>query len=285
MANCSTYPGYAFCVTGLPKFNAPVMGTVPNCELIGSLSAIAWVTNSITLNSSEVVGGYAIKLFNPEKTYTVSKDLWLDTSINPPGFIYARSSYAGEFWPAIYEKAYAERLKGQSICDMHQIPDIWTANEETVLGHILGKRIDNTLAVSYGEVFPRFIYQAQKKIVRPMVVRTKPNIGVPDKTDQMIHDHTYAVLGVHTAGGQNYLVLRNPLGVTYQSQGPNVITAGVWNGVSSALFNIDNPAKIKAIAGPVINIPFGNGIFAIKDTALADYSTGNLIYAGSRPNL
>lgn len=255
------------------------MGNVENCELIGSLSAVAWVTNSINPNP-DVGGQFQIQLYDPDVTYTISKDLWLDTSKNPPAFVYAHSSYPGEIWPAIYEKAYAQKFKGRAVCDMSQVD--WNVNEETILTFLTSSnRIDNTLAVSYGQIYPRFIFQNQKKVVRPMVARTRTNIGT-DKTDQMIPNHTYTVLGIHTASGRNYLVLRNPLGVTYPSAGPNVITAGVWNGVSSALFNIDNPAKIPAIPGAPVNIPFGNGIFAIRDTVLNQYFSA-IIYAGSRP--
>jgi hypothetical protein len=278
MPNCASYPGCTFCGSQLPEFDAPIMGGCKNCEFIASLSSVAWATNRLNPNPPMVGDQYQITFFRPNAIYAVNRELWLDTTKNPPGFLYARSSNPVEIWPGIYEKAYAKRLnQNQPVCDMSDVE--WGVNESTILGELTGCFPQYFGAVNYNQIAG---YTYQKKTVRPMVVWTRDNIGVPTGTDQMIPNHTYTVLGVDTIGGQNYVVLRNPLGQTLQAAGPNVITAGTWGGVNNSLYNCANPSRnVPIIPRPPTNIPYGNGIFAIRSAILPQYFTG-MAFAGFR---
>src|SRR5581483_4934245 len=103
------------------EFFDPVQGAVANCYYIAALSAVAWAMPYRIAQTTRATGQNQDQFFDMVRFYTPDGggaiDREIEVSETVPlgaggGFIYCRSSEAGEIWPAVYEKAYAKLKTG-----------------------------------------------------------------------------------------------------------------------------------------------------------------------------
>jgi hypothetical protein len=257
------------------EFFDPVQGAVANCYYIAALSAVAWATPYRIKHMTRAVGQAQplftnmIRFFKPDSNGTLDKEIEVTDSVPlntaTGGFIYCRSSEAGEIWPAVYEKAFAKLVTG--ISGDH--PDI------TATGW--GDCVRATAQLNGGQ---RFYYDTASRsgtdlwnIVRsnslsyrtfnPMTAWTYSSGAASDKKivyadANIVASHCYTVLGWAYRDGVEYIILRNPWGNTEATT--SVLTGNVW------LYDISwwRP----------INLATVDGTFAISASAFKTYFAG-----------
>jgi hypothetical protein len=151
--------------------------------------------------------------------------------LNTPGntFIYARSSEAGEIWPAVYEKAYAKwRLNDPG--DTPNIPGIAGGDPVGAASQLTGL---NRYYYSNSAHTAHQIWQLIRansisyKTFNPMVAWTFPTSppGTNYSTAHIAGNHAYSILGWGYANSQEYIILRNPWGA-YEAV--LNIQGGIW---------------------------------------------------------
>ena len=220
----------------MAQFNDPVQGAVPNSWLIAALFAVAWSEPSrITRDNAFLLDSpdekhekrtLSIKLHSkggendaPTANVEVNFDIPVNNSSNLP--IYCRSSNGiGAVWPSLYEKAFAKWLvKGSS-----DHPDI----TQTAASANGGDPVKAMAQINDRE--PKYYYTHSRtgadllglvrancvnwKTIHPMTAFTHAS-GNVYKGSTIVANHAYTVLGwALSQGNRNYVVLRNPWGVT-----------------------------------------------------------------------
>jgi hypothetical protein len=228
----------------------PVQGALGDCGLISALSSVAW-TLPYTFAHRSRATGTDNQRFNNQFRFTEPSNgvvtlveateripVWSGTT-SP---LYARSSEAGESWPAQLEKAYAMWLSqttndrpNMTALDGTVWPDVatavltvrqpqrtWTAGQTTAAITTLVKS-----------------HCVNGRTVDPMTAWTYPTEpdGVHYADANIIANHAYSVLGwvrgatlarsrgsviAPLIGSADYVVLRNPWGRTEPVAGPLV---------------------------------------------------------------
>jgi len=190
------------------------------------------------------------------------------------GYIYARSSEAGEIWPAIYEKAY---VKWRTSKDPTSRSDY-----STIYGMIAGgDPVGSAAAITgltpyyYGTsgLTADAIWQKvrqnsiSRKTFNPMVAWTYGSSPSPDVNYANAHlaaNHAYSILGWQFVNNQKYVILRNPWG-SYE-----------------AILNVDNSTwtawDAPYYGGPgwwkPIPMATNDGIFALRVDTFKKYFAG-----------
>jgi hypothetical protein len=215
---------------------------------------------------------YDTVFYGPTATVQTNDIFPLDTTLNQPyQNADARDKY--ELWPALYEKAYAEKFHqaGNDPCPMNGIN--WDSNPLVNLWNLTGcgnstKREANMCidpAIMVTEIKNRC---SSGKTLYPMAIWVKSPL--PANTDGAIRpDHTYSVLGHWTKETIEYIVLRDPKGQTVSTPlSPNCLLSGSWTLPDN--FRYDCTTRVRTPGGP-LTITLGNGIFAIRSTKVGDY--------------
>jgi hypothetical protein len=234
----------------------------------------------------------------------------------------------GTLWPALMEKSYAEFYQlNSSANDTPDISTFGTGNPLNPLIHLTGKRYycqdDVKNAAAQGVVltesaffmteFPdaksvfNTIYSkcytpngANPAIIAtPMVAWTytsadKANAAsgvnsVNYSNDAIVAMHCYSVLGVHNAEGKNYIVLRNPWGMSLlggAGQDPDITDDSVISSYTGTAANSIWTVNLPVSSAATYNSSFNNavtrtidlrdadGIFAIAPDAFRLYFQG-----------
>jgi hypothetical protein len=135
-------------------------------------------------------------------------------------FIYARSSEAGEIWPAVYEKAFA-KWRTNDAGDTPNYAPIAGGDPVAALSQLTG------FAANYrgtGNQTAHAIWQSIRansisyKTFNPMVAwtfGTAPSPKVNYNNAHLVANHAYSILGWAYMNNQEFIVLRNPWG-TYE---------------------------------------------------------------------
>ncbi|SHF08990.1 C2 family cysteine protease [Chryseobacterium takakiae] len=207
------------------EYNDPVQGAVGNCYFIAAIAAIAWATPYTIEHKVRATGtgetdrSNAIQFFTKgggkdaaTRLVEVTDNTIINASNNP---VYCRSNDAGEIWPAVYEKAFAKWITNVN----HDKPDI----SQTAYG-------DPAKAVAQlTNKTPYYYYTSSRtgldlfgivrensmsfKTFNPMVAWTYGS-GKDYTGSNIVGNHAYTVLGWSTFNNKNYIILRNPWGVT-----------------------------------------------------------------------
>jgi hypothetical protein len=105
------------------ELNDPVQGALGDCYLIAALSSVAWARPYVIAQRTRATGSGEQQFvdmvefykygFPPEDGKAEKVEVNERLPLTSPGnmFIYARSSEVGEIWPAIYEKAFDDKLR------------------------------------------------------------------------------------------------------------------------------------------------------------------------------
>jgi hypothetical protein len=152
------------------------------------------------------------------------------------GLIYARSSEAGETWPAIYEKAFAKLKTG--ITGDH--PDIlatawgdcvWATAQLTG-----GKREYHDTAGNTADKLWDLVRanSLSRRTFNPMTAWTySSGDAAPKKVvyadANVVGSHCYTILGWDYRDGRKYIILRNPWGNTEATVQTLAGTAWLWD--------------------------------------------------------
>ncbi|WP_029296146.1 C2 family cysteine protease [Chryseobacterium hispalense] len=207
------------------EYNDPVQGAVGNCYFIAAIAAIAWAAPYTIEHKVRATGTGETDRINAIQFFTkgggkdaatrlveVTDNTIINASNNP---VYCRSNDAGEIWPAVYEKAFAKWITNVN----HDKPDI----SQTAYG-------DPAKAVAQlTNKTPYYYYTSSRtalelfgivrensmsfKTFNPMVAWTYGS-GKDYTGSNIVGNHAYTVLGWSTFNNKNYIILRNPWGVT-----------------------------------------------------------------------
>ena len=255
------------------EFFDPVQGAVANCYYIAALSAVAWaspytikhMTRATGLNNQQFTN--MVRFYKPDsgqldKEIEVTDALVVNGSGN---LIYARSSEAGEIWPAVYEKAYAKLKTG--ISGDH--PDITATGWGDCVWATAqlngGKRSyygtnDHSADELWNLVRANSL---SRRTFNPMTAWTYSSGTATDKKivysdANIVASHCYTVLGWDYRNGRKYIILRNPWGNTEATVGT---TTGTWISYDISWWRPVNLATV-------------DGTFAIEAWAFKQYYAG-----------
>jgi hypothetical protein len=143
----------------------------------------------------------------------VTDDIIINNSTNSQ--VYCRSSGIGELWPSLYEKAFAKWITR----DSSDHPDI----TQTAFG-------DPVKAMAQvNDKKPHYYYTSKRsaddilglvrtncvsfRTINPMTAWTYGSSDIY-RGSNVVANHAYTILGWAGQGDKQYLVLRNPFGVT-----------------------------------------------------------------------
>jgi hypothetical protein len=249
------------------EFFDPIQGGVANCYYIAALSAVAWampyrirhLTRATGQGQDQFVN--LIQFFKPDSGGQLDKEIEVTDAVPLSaggGFLYARSSEAGEIWPAVYEKAYAKLKTG--IAGDH--PDILaTAWGDCVwaTAQLTGGRREyyDNAAESADRLWD--LVRANSRGGRTFNPMTAWTYGSGDDAPKkvvyadanVVGSHCYTVLGWDYRDGRKYIVLRNPWGHTEATVGTLAGTTWLydvswWRPISLA--DVDGTFAVEAWA-------------------------------------
>lgn len=146
------------------------------------------------------------------ETVEVNYEIPITNSDSEP--VYARASDRADIWPCLYEKAFAKWISGG-----HSRPDITTTHSGDpikAMAQINGRepqywrnekhKAEDLLGVVRSNC-------VNNRTINPMAAFTHAT-GHQYRGSNLVANHAYSVLGYAVVGDRQYVVLRNPWGVT-----------------------------------------------------------------------
>jgi Calpain family cysteine protease len=207
------------------EFNDPIQGAVGNCYLIAAMAAVAWADSYTIVHRNRATGLGETDRVNGIQWHSKggSKDapnLMVEVTdkviVNSWNFMpYCRSRDPNEIWPALYEKSFAKWI----LKDAGDAPDITqTAGGDPAkaTAQITGKTpyyfatASRTADQLYTIVRS---HSLSYKTFAPMTAWTYAS-GPIYAGSNIAANHAYTVLGWAWQNSKEYIVLRNPWGVT-----------------------------------------------------------------------
>ncbi|KAL2867601.1 uncharacterized protein BJX67DRAFT_352659 [Aspergillus lucknowensis] len=253
------------------EFNEPVQGAVGNSWLIAALSAVAWSDPARIEHRMRRTGRgehervMEIQFYSkggnndaPTRKVEVTDDLVTNDSYNQ--LVYARSSDNGEIWPSLYEKAYAKWITRDS-SDHPDVTQTAFGDPVKAMAQLNDKNPHYYFTRSRDNEDLAGIVRANSfsfRTINPMAAWTYGSTKAYEGSN-LVSNHAYAVLGWATQGENQYIILRNPFGVTEPaalSTYPglrSVIDARFWSPIDST----DD-----------------RGVFALEASAFKNYFAG-----------
>ena len=267
-----------------PTATSPVQGGLADCWLIAAMASVAWTASERVSErvrrddmTGDVDAGNADFRFDFTDVLAISLGwitlnipfvfpIWVGEEVpqSNGNYIYARSSVAGETWPAVLEKAVAVWRSGGN-------PDFPRSDDYNHLNggdpawavHILvggtpwyhWADADDTWSTITG-------YCSSNRTTSPLVAWTwGSSDDSPNKVDyggaHLVANHAYSILGVWETNSRQYLVLRNPWG---GYEGTLNTHAGTWGTPEAwGTANLDLP---------------GSGVFALEIHTFREYFMG-----------
>jgi Calpain family cysteine protease len=212
------------------EYNDPIQGAVGNSYFIAALSAVAWSDPSILVrpnpdstrheqsrgNKEQVAIRFHSKGGRhdaPSATIEINEKVLVHNATRRP--VYARSNNFHEMYAALYEKAFAKWINRSRT----EEPDITqTAYGDPVIAcaQITDRKPHYFETVSrspdelYGIVREHCL---NMRTLYPMVAWTHAT-GPDYRGCNIVANHAYSILGRAQVGEKEYIILRNPWGVT-----------------------------------------------------------------------
>jgi hypothetical protein len=256
------------------EFFDPIQGAVANCYYIAALSAVAWAVPYSIKHMTRATGvsqelfTNLIRFYKPDSYGQLDREIEVTDRVplNAAGnFIYARSSEAGEIWPAVHEKAYAKLITGTT----GDQPDITaTAWGDCVwaTAQLTGKKRHYYSTSGHSSDALWDLVRANslsRRTFNPMTCWTYSSGAASEKKivysdANIVASHCYTVLGWEYRNGRKYIILRNPWGNTEATV--QTLDGTVW------LYDISwwRPINLTAV----------DGTFAIEASAFKTYFAG-----------
>jgi hypothetical protein len=253
----------------------PIQGSVGNCYFIAALASVAWARPHVIAQRNRTTGLGQHDFVDMIEFYKGGKPERVEVTellpLNSPGntFIYARSSEAGEIWPAIYEKAYA-KWKTNDPGDKPDILKTWGGDPVRALAELTGLTpyYQSTSGLSAHDIWQKVRANCiSMKTFNPMVAWTYGSSPSPDVNYGNAHiaaNHAYSILGWQYANNQEYIVLRNPWG-TYEAT--LNVTGGTWVAWDQPYYSGPGWWRPVHMATP-------DGIFALRSDTFQKYFRG-----------
>ncbi len=240
-----------------------VQGDSADCYLLAALSAIAWVWPGLLNMDVDIMSNqdewrlYRWFIGRPEQSHPRSSGSGISTNeILQLGYyklpIFARSSYwfNGEYWPALFEQAYANWKfpndskfdainhisfghSDEALCELSG--DTWFAKRRCPLSEYTDDTFRNLIL--------GLCYFWKTKV--PMVISSGDKASMPG----IAQYHAYTVLGYTYSYGDYFLIIRNPFGVG-EPTGDGVLSKRDW------VMHFDNKKWF--------NLSKNDGIFALR---------------------
>ena len=213
----------------------PVQGGLGDCYFIAALAAVAWARPFLIAQRTRATGASQgefvdrIDFFsNGVKNIEVSERVPLLKGTH--AWIYARSSEAGEIWPAVYEKAFA-KWKTNDPTDQPAYTPIaggWPVQATVELTNLTG--VVKTCADLSADQIWSLVRQncLSYRTFNPMTAwtfcQTPPPVNYAGTG--LVGYHAYTILGWAFVNNTRYVVIRNPWG----TNGPVInALAGQWS--------------------------------------------------------
>ncbi|KAF4978469.1 hypothetical protein FZEAL_5155 [Fusarium zealandicum] len=207
-------------------FDDPTQGCSSNSWLIAALFSVFWSDPSCINRATRVhhdehqTRKLEIKFHDKggqnnsrTETVAVNYEIPINNSNNEP--VYCRSSDGADIWPSLYEKAFAKWITGSS----SEHPDMTRTHcgdPIKAMAQMNGQdphyyMTDKHAACSIlGLVRSNCV---NFKTINPMAAWTYAT-GDMYRGSNIVANHAYSVLGYTIKGDKQYIVLRNPWGVT-----------------------------------------------------------------------
>ncbi|KAL1866746.1 hypothetical protein Daus18300_006690 [Diaporthe australafricana] len=153
---------------------------------------------------------------NRTENIEVNYEIPVTNSNNEP--VFARASDGTDIWPSLYEKAFAKWILGSSNKNEHH-PDITSTHSGDpikAMAQINGRdpqyfRCENHSSNELlGVVRQNCV---NNKTINPMCAWTHAT-GPMYRGSNLVANHAYSICGYAVVGDRQYIVLRNPFGVT-----------------------------------------------------------------------
>jgi hypothetical protein len=252
------------------EYNDPIQGSVANCYFISAIAAIAWASPFSIEHKVRATGTGEADRTNAIQFYTkgggkdaasklveVTDNTIINSSSNP---VYCRSNDAGEIWPAVYEKAFAKWINNTND-DKPDISKTAYGDPVKAVAQLINKTplyyytTPRTALDLFGIVRENSM---SLKTINPMVAWTYGS-GKDYSGSNIVGNHAYTILGWSTVNNKNYIILRNPWGVTE----PNGLNS--YQGLISFFDG--------SFWRP-INMIGNDGVFALEINAFKNYFEG-----------
>ena len=261
----------------------PVQGAVGDCYLIAALSSIAWARPYVIAQRNRATS--AGTFMNMVEFHNGSAKVEIEVSENlpltSPGniFLYCRSSDPGEIWPGVYEKAYAKWRTGDP-GDQPNILAIAGGDPVLAMRQLTGF---NLTYYSCSAMAPHDIWQTVRanslsyKTFNPMTAWTyatsDAGVGRVYSNANLVANHAYSILGWGYVNGAEYVILRNPWGMTEATL--NVMN-GSWVAWDAAYSGPAGSYPSGGGRGFWRSIPLANndGVFGLRADTFKTYFAG-----------
>jgi hypothetical protein len=272
-----------------PTATSPVQGGLGDCWLIAAMASVSWTRPELIaerLRREATIGdvdtGHAdyrfdftdvlvIPILFFSITIPFTFPIWIGERVPQQtggGYIYARSSVAGETWPAVLEKAVAVWRSGGN-ADFPNSSDYGHLNggDPAWACHILTGATAWYHWADADDSWSTIVSNCSAgRTATPMVAWTwGSSDDSPDKVDyegaSLAANHAYSILGTWETGqgreARQYVVLRNPWG---WYEGSLNAHNGAWS-------------TPEAWGAASLNLP-GNGVFALEIHTFRQYFMG-----------
>jgi hypothetical protein len=267
-----------------PTITAPVQGALGDCWLIAAMASVAWTNPELIAErirredpTGDVDAGHADFRFDLTDVLSINLGfitvhipytfpVWVGEEVpqSNGSYLYARSSVAGETWPAVLEKAVAVWRSGGNA----DYPD--SADYQHLSGgdaawacHILTGRDQWYHWADADDTWSTIVGKCSGNRARvPLTAWTwGSSDDSPNKVDyagaNLVANHAYSILGTWETNDRQYVVLRNPWGT---HEGTLNTHSGTWG--TSESWGTANLA-----------LP-GNGVFALEVHTFREYFMG-----------
>lgn len=253
----------------------PQQGAVANCYYIAALSAVAWAMPYKIQHMTRATGiaqqafTNLIRFYKPDSDGKLDREIEVTDAVplrsGSGNYLYARSTEAGEIWPAVYEKAYAKLLTGTESDRPNILETAWGSSLTATAQLTGGQRFGyGTSSRSADEIWNLVRGNSRGgRTFNPMTCWTYSTGAAANKNlnysdANIVASHAYTIMGWAYRSGRKYIVVRNPWGY-------HEATDGVLSGQVS-LFDISFWRPIQ--------LTDSDGVFAIEASAFKTYFRG-----------
>ena len=209
----------------LTEFSGPVQGAIGNSFFVAALAAFSWSNPHLVIHKNRVPGRGAgrinfIQFYSkegakdaPSKRVEVTDKMVVNDFNNLP--VYCRSNDGVEFYPCLYEKAYAKWIL-QTESDKPNITKTAFGDPVKASAQLNNKTPRYYLTdTRTGEELYSIVRSNSMsyKTIHPMTAWTYGSHEDYTGTN-LVGNHAYTLLGWAVRNTKRYIVLRNPWGIT-----------------------------------------------------------------------
>lgn len=210
----------------LRSFDDPIQGAGSNSWFVAALFSVFWSDPSAINRATHMhhhgnrEKHFAVRFHdkggrqnNRTETIEVNYELPINNSDNEP--LYCRSSDGTDIWPGLYEKAFAKWIIGNK-SEHPDLTQLHAGDPIKAMAQINGREPHYFECEKHSAQNLIGLVRAHclnNKTINPMAAYTYAT-GSHFHGANVVANHAYSVLGYCVLGHRQYIVLRNPWGVT-----------------------------------------------------------------------